>query len=279
MKMVMHEKKHVVDYAKTKLGMKLAAKEIPLIYDFTAKVVKQFGTLIKSVVAFGSFARGHIAQESDIDLLIIIDDASVGLTPEVVQYYNKELSKILKSEGSKMSFHVTTVSLSEWWDSLHRGDPLIITILRTGVPIADAGFFAPVKLLLKEGKIRPTQEAVDLSVTRALFHLDDYAQMTLNAVNALYWCAVEAAHAALMAQGCVPATPSSISKEMKTYLVKKKLCSASDAKFFDDLFSLMKKIVHKKTVIVDGKKLFKLHQDTKKFIKRMEKISTTKRLS
>ena len=277
--MVMHEKNEVVNYAKNKMSVDLATKEIPIIYDFTAKLVKQFGTFIKSVVAFGSFARGHIAQESDIDLLVIIDDASVGLTPEVTQYYNKGLSEILKSEGSKMKFHVTTVSLSEWWDSLHRGDPLIITILQTGIPIADAGFFSPMKLLLKEGKIRPTQEAIDLSLTRALFHLDDYGQMTLNAVNALYWTAVEAAHAALMSQGAVPASPSAISKEMKQYLVKKKLCSAADAKFFDNLFNLMKKIVHKKVAVVDGKKLFQLHQETEKFVKKMEKIATKKRLS
>ncbi len=153
------EKAEIVKQAREKLSS-VALKEIPIIYDFTAKVVKMFGSFIKSVVVFGSFAKGNVSEESDIDLMILIDDASIGLTPEIISFYNKELDKLLRQEGSRLKFHITTASISEFWDSVRRGDPLIIAILREGIPIADAGFFSPICGLLRHGKIRPTQYAI-----------------------------------------------------------------------------------------------------------------------
>lgn len=229
----------------------VAMKEITLVYDFSLKVVKEFGSLIKSIAVFGSFARGDITQKSDIDIMIILDDASVELTPEIIGFYSRELDSILKKEGSLLRFHVTTVGLSEFFDTVRRGDPLIINILRTGLPIVDAGFFAPMKLLLKHGKIRPTFEAIELSKNRSLYHFSDYSNATLVAATSLYWAAVEVTHAAVMTKGATPASPEHIVSEMERVGIG----SPEDRKTFQGIYDLMKAIVHKEKLEISPEEL------------------------
>ena len=252
---------------------KNALEAIPLIYDFTTDVVKRFGTLVKSVIVFGSFARADIRQESDIDILVIIDDASVGLTAEVRAYYDKELKRMLEAEKKRTRFHVTTATLTEFWDSLLRGEPLVITILRSGIPVADAGFFAPLKMLLKRGKIRPTHEAIEISSMRALYHLDNYSMNTLNCMNSLYWAAIEAVHAALMTVDCSPASPDHVVAEMEAKLVPKGLASQEDVELFRKLYERMKDVVHKKTFEIEAVELSQWKKDTTVFVQKMKAIA------
>ncbi|MFH0961224.1 MAG: nucleotidyltransferase domain-containing protein [archaeon] len=246
----------------------VALKEISLVYDFSLKVVREFGSLIKSVVVFGSFARGNIGEKSDIDIMIIIDDASVEITPDIIGFYNKELDSILKKEGSVLKFHVTTVSLSDFFDTVRRGDPLIINILRTGLPVIDAGFFAPMKLLLKHGKIRPTWEAIELGKNRARYHMNDYSNATSVAATSLYWAAVEATHSALMTKGSTPASPEKISEEM----ARTGIGSEEDRKAYQGVFDLMKSIVHRQKFEVSPEELRFWKDAVGKLIENMDAV-------
>lgn len=246
----------------------VALKEITLVYDFSLKVVREFGSLIKTIAVFGSFARGNINEKSDIDIMVILDDASVELTPEIIAFYNKELDSILKKEGSVLKFHVTTVSLSDFFDTVRRGDPLIINILRTGLPIVDAGFFAPMKLLLKHGKIRPSDEAIELGKNRALYHLNDYANATNVAATSLYWAAVEATHAAVMTKGATPASPEKIAEEM----ARVGIGSEEDRKTYQGIFDLMKTIVHRQKLEVSPEELRYWKDSVGKLIENMREI-------
>ncbi len=246
----------------------VALKEISLIYDFSLRVVKEFGSLIKSVVVFGSFARGKINEKSDVDLLIIVDDASVELTPDIMAFYNRELDSILKKEGSALKFHLTTVALSEYFDTVRRGDPLIINIVRTGRPIIDSGFFAPMKKLLAQGKLRPTWEAIELSKNRASYHLGDYSGATLVAATSLYWAAVEAAHAAVMTKGSTPASPELITAEME----RLGLGTEEDRKAYQGIYDLMKTIVHKQKMEISPEELRFWKDSTTRFVESMAKI-------
>lgn len=266
-------REEVVAAAKATTLAEGAVEAIPLIYDLTTEIIKQFGTLIKSVIVFGSFARADISQESDIDILLLIDDASIGLTAEVRAYYDKELQRILEAEKKRTRFHVTTATLTEFWDALLRGDPLIITILRSGIPIADAGFFAPIKILLKRGKIRPTHEAMEVSSMRALYHLDNYSMNTLNCLNSLYWAAIEAVHAALMTVNCTPASPAHIVAEMDAKLVPRGLASREDTALFKDLYNRMKDVVHKKIFEIDAVELSTWKVKTTAFVQKMKAIA------
>jgi predicted nucleotidyltransferase len=41
---------------------------------FTKKVLEKYGSLIKSVVLFGSIARGDATPDSDVNIFLTIDD-------------------------------------------------------------------------------------------------------------------------------------------------------------------------------------------------------------
>lgn len=254
------------------IGSSVIENEIQIIYDFTTKVLKEFGTFIKTVAVYGSFVRHQLEYKSDIDIMILVDDASVTLTPQVMDYYEKELSKLLAKEGSPLKFHVNTLTLSEFWDGIRMGDPVIINIVRDGVPIADAGFFAPVKLLLEKGKIRPTDEAVDFTMSRAYLHLIQFNRLMMDAANELYWAVTDAGHAALMKEGLVPPTPRDVAIMLKDKLVKKGKMDAKDIKLVNDLYDLMKKITHGEINMVKGDHLDKLDGEVKKYLDKVRRI-------
>ncbi|PSH01415.1 MAG: hypothetical protein BRC27_02260, partial [Nanohaloarchaea archaeon SW_10_44_10] len=50
--------------------------------------------------------------------------------------------------------------LTEFWDSLRKGEPLAIEAVRNGEPVYDTGIFMPAKRLLQRGKIKATRESV-----------------------------------------------------------------------------------------------------------------------
>lgn len=276
----MVEKAAFMSNAKDKF--ELRDEQLNAIYDFTVKVVKDFGTFIKSVVVFGSFVRGEIKQESDLDILIIVDDASVPLTPKVMALYQEELVKLLhqeedeeKKKGVPIKIHANTSTITQFWDGVRRGDPLTIQILREGVMLFDVGFFSPFKMLLREGKIRPTQEAIDASISRALFHQNQYHRFLLSGANALYWQAVEAAHAALMKANSIPASPRTIPREMRENLLAKGVVTEEDIRTYEDAFNLMKEITHENVSEVEEARLAALRKRVTAFTEKMFKYSGT----
>jgi predicted nucleotidyltransferase len=129
--------------------------------DFAIKTYDKFDQIIKAIVLFGSTAKQLSTEGSDIDIIIIIDDVAVHWDDELIAWYREELGKIIQSNVYSKVLHVNTVKLSTWWDDMMKGDPVVINILRHGDPLIDiGGFFAPLKRLLKDGKIRSTPESI-----------------------------------------------------------------------------------------------------------------------
>jgi predicted nucleotidyltransferase/uncharacterized protein (UPF0332 family) len=269
MRKLEHVKGHV---ATSTIGKSLLDKEVRIIYDFTTKVFKEFGTFIKTVALYGSFIRHQLESDSDVDVLILIDDASVHLTPKLMDYYEKELAKILREEGSPLKLHVNTLTLSEFWEGVRIGDPVIINIIRDGIPVADTGFFSPVKLMLEKGKIRPSEEAVDFSMSRAYLHLINYRRLLLDAANELYWTVTDAGHALLMREGVVPPTPRDIPKMMQEKLVKKGKVSSKEVKLVEKLYNMMKAITHGRLQDITGNQLDKLDDQVEDYLQKMTNI-------
>lgn len=258
------------DIKSGRLSERLIDKEVRIIYDFTTKVLKEFGTFIKTVALYGSFVRHQMEMGSDVDVLVIVDDASVHLTPTLMNAYEVELAKILRNEGSQLTLHVNTLTLSDFWDGVRMGDPIIINILRDAVPIADAGFIAPVKLLLQKGKIRPTEEAIDFTMSRAYLHMVNYNRALLDGANELYWAVIDAGHAALMKKGIVPGSPRAVAQMLEKEFPKQ--LTKDDIVLVNSLYTMMKDITHGKIITVNGDDLDKLDNKVLKLMEKMKKI-------
>lgn len=126
-------------------------KEIAM--DFAAKAYKKFDKIIKSIVLFGSQTKNTAVSGSDIDIIIIVDDAAIQWDQELTAWYREELGKLIRSNPYKKELHINSVKLTTWWQDLTHGDPVVINILRFGEPMIDfGGVFCPIKDSASAGK-------------------------------------------------------------------------------------------------------------------------------
>jgi predicted nucleotidyltransferase len=133
--------------------------ELDLVYSFTNRLYKEFGDFIKAVVLFGSAAKSPEKKDKgDIDILVVVDDASMRLTADVAEAYRIIVEKLIIEISPRI--HLTTLKLTTFWEYVRAGDPVGMNILRDGVPILDTGFFRPLQILLQQGRIRPSPESV-----------------------------------------------------------------------------------------------------------------------
>jgi predicted nucleotidyltransferase len=230
----------------------LGEREMRLIYDFTSRMVSQFRLFIKTVAVFGSFARGDITEKGDIDILVIVDDGSLELRGEVKRLFDTEMQRIIDSEHSPLRFHVNTLPLSEFWDGVRTSDPILLNIVREGLPIFDRGFFVPFKRLLEQGKIRPTTESIFLCLDNADAHLVRHQEFLIKSVNELYWAAIDAVHAALMSERHVPPDPKEAARLLRSHLVAPGLVDERYAVIMDELYRVMKRINHGELTRLSG---------------------------
>ena len=68
---------------------KILNKDYDIAYDFSTKVYKKFKEVIKSIVLFGSVAKAEPVSKSDIDIIIIVDDASIRWDQELIAWYRE----------------------------------------------------------------------------------------------------------------------------------------------------------------------------------------------
>jgi len=213
-------KKHSKHKKDRKSSANISKKDVPslklvseqdIAMDFATKVYQKFDKMIKSVVLFGSSVKQSATSSSDIDIVVIIDDAMIKWDQELVAWYREELGKIVQTNPYRKELHINTIKLSSWWEDMMRGDPVVINIIRYGEALVDfGGFFNPLKMLLQEGRIRSTPEAVYTLLQRAPLHLARSQAAELGAVEGIYWAMVDSSHALLISANVMPPSPEHI---------------------------------------------------------------------
>jgi len=248
-------------------------REHDVAMDFAVKAYKIFDKIIKSVVLFGSQVKQTAVSGSDIDIVIIVDDAAIKWDQELIAWYRQELDNLLKKNPYSADLHINTVKLTTWWEDLMRGDPVVLNILRHGEAMLDyAGFFNPLKRLLIEGKIKSTPEAIYTCLKRAPIHLARSRVAELNAIEGLYWAAVDSAHAALIAANVSPPSPEHIPIDLKENFVNSKKLKMKYVIFYRDLLILHKKIAHGQEKNLKGVEIDDWQEKTEDFIEVMAKL-------
>jgi len=217
---------------------------------FATMVDHELKDFLKSAVLFGSCATNHATNVSDIDVLIVIDDIGHIITPQVTSHYQAIVhSAVAKTSGR---LHINTLKLSNFWEYCREGDPVMTNMLRDGVVLIDKGFFAPMQLLLEQGRIRPTREAVWTYYTRTTNTLRSARQHLLAACIDLYWSAMDASHAALMSVGEIPASPEHVADLLEHALVRKGMLDKHHPKVMRELYHLQKAIQHREIKEITG---------------------------
>jgi len=252
-----------------KATMKLITEK-DIAFDFATKVYKKFDKLIKSVVLFGSQTKGNSTARSDIDLIIIVDDASVSWDQELIAWYREELGKLIATNPYKKELHINSIRLTTWWKDMIIGDPIVINIIRYGQPIIDfGGFFTPLKILLQQGKIQSTPESIYANLQRTSLHIARSKSSKLGTIEGLYWAMIDSAQAALMAAKQLPPSPEHIPIMLKEIFVDTKNLKMIYVVWLRDLYVLHRKILHGEITDIKGEDIDEWQKRTREFVDEM----------
>jgi len=238
--------------------------------EFAKQVHAELDEFLMAAVLFGSAATKSEKPESDIDVLLVVDDASTAVTRELTQAYRIIVEKL----AAKISYrlHISTLKTTSFWQYLKDGDPILVNMLRDGIPLIDKGFFRPVQALLDQGRIRPTKEAIWSYYARVPVTLKNAKGHVMQACVDLYWAGIDAAHAALMATGEVPTSPAHVPDMLEEHLVKKGLLKKKHAMTMRELYDLSKHIEHRDQKMVSGVQFDALLKQTESLVEELRKI-------
>lgn len=247
--------------------------ELSIALEFAKQAKKEFEELVKGIILFGSAARkldSKMDENSDIDLLVVLDDVNIKPTPELAEAYRIVCEKIVAKISPRI--HITTLKFTTFWDFMKNGDPVGINILRDGVALIDTGFFDPMQALLLRGQIRPSYESIWTYFNRAPKNLEKSRKALIAATVDLYWGVMDAGHAALMKMGCVPPSPEQMGTLIKEKLVDKKICDKKYADIATFFYKINKEIDHRLITDVSGSEYEKYYLKAKLFVEKMRTI-------
>src|SRR3989344_7783123 len=192
-------------------------EDLELARQFAGLMWKEFGNFIRGLILFGSSVKNPTSKR-DLDILIIVDDVRFKFTRPLVETYRIITARKI-SDVAPEKLHVQSMKFTSFWEYLRAGDPVALNILRHGVALIDTGFFDPLQVLLDQGRIRPSDEAVWTYFTMAPAALSRSKSNILNASIDLYWAAIDSAHAALMCNNEIPPSPEHVADMLEKRLV------------------------------------------------------------
>ncbi|MBU0898882.1 MAG: nucleotidyltransferase domain-containing protein [Nanoarchaeota archaeon] len=288
------KKKHVTKKVKTKLDLqisevfgkkpeekikgnqkpeKIGKKErVKILKAFTKELVKKHGPIIRAIVLFGSTAREEFKKESDIDVFVIIDDTRHSISPTERAKLEDEMVAIAKKLSRNLSVQQPYM-LTEFWNMVRIGHPIVFNFIREGVPVYDKDIFMPIKRLLQMGEIKPSREAVEKYIERGPKRIKRVESAKIYmVVEDCYYAMLESAQAVLMFLGKTPPRPSEAPSALRKTVVKMKLLTESDVKMLEDIIQVRKDIEHRNKTEMSGSELDEWIDKAKKFVNHMQKM-------
>ena len=243
-------------------------------------VIKKFEKYIVSYSIAGAFTKGRITQNSDIDVYVVIDDT------DVKKMTRAELKDKLRAiiismgydakqiTGVKRDFHVQVYILTDFWESLKEAHPVIFDLLRDGVPLYDRGIFMPWKQLLLMGKIRPSDEAIEMFMSSGE-QIQNRIKLKLReiAMEDIFLSIQTPSQAALMTYGLPPPAPKETPKVMEEIFVKKeKILEKKYVDILTEVIKTRKDIEHGVLKNISGAKIDELLKKSEDYLERIKKL-------
>jgi len=241
------------------------------IYDkvvkFTNEARRQYGNIIKSVLIFGSAAKGTMTKGSDADIWVILDDTATK-TSEDLEKVNAQLYLIARE---LKDLHIQATTLTEFWQWVKAGSPELVNFLRFGLAIYDTGFIKPVQKMLQMGLLPPSEETIALKARTSEARYRKIKLDIKSMIFELRYTATDMIQAVVMhyykAQPDQKGIPEFLEK-----LVKEKKLEKEYIEKFKELDKLWKDIDHKVVKDIDADYLDRTLKLTKEIIDRFKKL-------
>ena len=247
-------------------------ENLKIARDFSKDLILELKELVRSIVLFGSNTNDTLNKNSDIDIMIVLDNVSVYVSKELQEAYKIIVQKLSNKYSNKL--HIMTVNLSDLWDMARKGDPILINILRYGLPLFDRDLVEPLQYLLEIGKIKPTIEAANNYISRSQVLMEDTKKHLQNSILDMYYSIIDIVHVCLMVNKITPPSPKEMPKIFKEKFKKTNL--EKYFKIIDEFYKIAKKIEHNMADKIDGKKYDELHEKATNLIKDLTAYSKNK---
>ena len=242
-------------------------------YKFAKGIFEAYPKIMKTIVLFGSYSKGKQTEDSDVDVMVVMDDVLNKLDEKVQSLIFSDVDRLVKE--SKIKLHINFVTLTAFWRGVIAADPVSVNVLKYGVPLIDTGYFEPFQALLHMGEIKPTEESIYASLTRSELYSNSARLKLAGVVTDMYWGVVNSAQAALMRQGEIPPSPEVI-PEMLKKLEKMGLINERYLNNFNEIFDLGKRIFHGEKIEINGEKAQELLVKGIEFNSKMAELAKSK---
>ena len=105
-----------------------------LLKQYTKEIEKIYGNLLKSVILYGSYARGDYTTDSDVDIMILLD-----LDDMEIKQFRHELSSVTYDFNLKYDVDIKPIAKSKvhfekWMDAY----PFYANVMKEGVELFHA---------------------------------------------------------------------------------------------------------------------------------------------
>ncbi len=240
-------------------------------------VLKKFEKYIVSYVLGGSIYKGTAREESDIDIFIIVDDTDVKRMTrgELVDKLRAIMYGMAGEAGMitgvQNNLHLQVWILTDYWDALKESSPVIVDVLRDGIPLYDRGMFLPWKQLLLMGKVRPSSEAIDMfmstgdqALQRVKYKLKEIG------MDDIFLAILTPTQAAMMLYGIQPPSPKETPALLRDTFLKEGLLEEKYIKILEDNLKIRKDIEYGIKKELSGKEVDKLLESAEDYLKRIK---------
>ena len=241
--------------------------------EFSDKLNEKLGDKVKCVAVWGSVAKGEHGRESDIDTLVILDDTKLqkDVPDDAKKKIQKKVTDLAKETDERITIQYFPF-LTEFWDSLRKGEPLAIEAVRNGEPVYDTGLFMPAKRLLQRGKISGTQESVRkrLKVGAAGYKKAE-KNVKSSVPHKLEQAMASAGQAPIMLAGKNPPAKENVPEVLEEMFVEEGMLEQEYADMAEDLHDFGNK-GEKHPEEVTGEEVDEHLEKTDDFIRRMHQL-------
>jgi predicted nucleotidyltransferase len=234
---------------------------------FMNEIRRKFGEIVKSVVIFGSVAKGDIKQTSDVDIWVILDDTALKTSID----FDRIREEIYITAENLKDLHVQTTNLTEFWQWIRIGSPELINYLRYGLIIYDTGFVKPIQRMLQLGLLPPSEEVIKLKQKASEVRLEKIKNDLKSIIFDLRYCASDAIQAVVMHYYKTQPDPKEIPKYLEEMVNEGKI----EKEFLEkwrEIDKLWKDIDHRIVKEVNGEYLQKALNLAQEIIERFKKL-------
>lgn len=240
---------------------------------FSDKLVDKLGDKVKCVAVYGSVSKEEHTHESDIDTFVVLDDTKLkkDVPKETKNKIRQKVIDLAKSVDEKITIQYF-LFLTEFWDSIKKGEPLIITVLRLGIPVYDVGVFKPAKRLLERGKISSSREAVRKRMKLAVGGFKKCQKQLKSSIpHTLEQVIANAGQAPVMMVGKNPPPKEDVPKVLEEMFVENDMLDEKYVKLAKEVHQFSKD-AEKNKIDINGKKIDEQLEKVDEFVKKMGKL-------